>query len=156
MVTGFRSHLKQYFEMTGQEWLALLITALVAGFCLSFNDWGDKTFDLAAGLQNLAFDIVAVFLLLGVHVLAQKVTGIFYGVKVVYDKYALGLLIGVFITFLSFGYWPLFITGYLTYTAIPNLRIGKFRATFPKKWEMALIAVAGPLASILLDTKLTE
>ena len=45
MVTGFRSHLQQYFEVTRQEWFALLITALVAGFCLSFNNWGDKVFD---------------------------------------------------------------------------------------------------------------
>jgi len=95
-----------------------------------FQQLGDKVFDLVVGLKNLVFDIVAVFVLLGVHVLVQKAAGIFYGVKVVYDKYTLGLLIGVFITFLSFGYWPLFITGYLTYTSIPNLRIGKFRATF--------------------------
>ena len=35
MVTGFRFHVKQYFEMTRREWLSLLITATVAGFCLT-------------------------------------------------------------------------------------------------------------------------
>lgn len=150
MVTGYRHNVREYFEMTRQEWLAVLVTAAVAGFCLSFNKWGDKTFDFVAGLQNLAVAVVAAFALLAVHVVAQKLAGVAFGIKVIYDKYALGLLIGVFVTFLSFGYWPLFITGFLTYSSIPNLRLGKFRATMPKKWEMASIAAIGPLTSILL------
>jgi hypothetical protein len=156
MVTGFRSHVRQYFEMTRREWLSLLITAAVAGFCLtrSFFYQPGATYSVTLVAGDLVTNVIAVFLLLGLHVLAQKLAGIFYGVKVVYDKYTLGLLIGAFITFLSFGYWPLFITGYLTYSSIPNLRIGKFRATFPKKWEMSLIAVTGPLTSILLTIPL--
>ena len=72
MVTGYRHNVREYFEMTRQEWLAVLVTAAVAGFCLSFNKWGDKTFDFVAGLQNLAIAVVAAFALLAVHVLVRS------------------------------------------------------------------------------------
>jgi hypothetical protein len=149
-MVGFVYHLRRYFSITKEEWLGILITALFAAFALSFRNWGGETFDVLLGLKNYLVEIVAFFLLFLLHVAAQKAVGVYYGIKVVYDKYLLGLMIGLFVTFLSFGYWPLFVTGTLAFTAIPNLRVGKFRATLPKKWEIALIAAAGPLASMLV------
>ncbi len=149
-MAGFTYHVKRYFSFSRDEWTALFITAVVMGFVLSFNKWGATTFDLSVGVKNLLLALSASVALLIVHVGAQKLAGIYYGVKVAYGKYTIGLLVGVLVTLLSFGYLPLFFPGHLTYETIPNLRVGKFRAAMVKKWEIALIAFAGPLASLLL------
>lgn len=154
-VVGLRHNIKVYYEMSRKEWTALLVTSVVIGvvFGLIRHQDGDVfSFSLAA--QRFAFGTIAGFALLGMHVVIQKLSGIFFGIKVEYDKYNLGLLIGMLLSFLSFGYLPLFVTGYLTYTSIPNLRIGKFRATLPKRWECSLIAASGIVASLLITIPL--
>jgi len=149
-VAGHLYHARKYLTFAREEWRELLITVVVAGILLSFNDWGDKSFELFTGLKNLAFAVIATFCLFTIFVMAQKLTGIFYGIRVSYAKDPIGLLVGVLITIISLGYLPFFLPGTLTYETIPNLRIGRFRSVTVKKWEAALIACAGPFAMMLL------
>lgn len=149
-MAGFRYHMRRYFSVTREEWRSILITAVVMGFVLSYNDWGGKTFNLMVGLTNLFLDTLGSFLLLTLHVVAAKSIGISYGVKVSYNKYDLGLVVGLFLSFLTFGLWPFWVNGYFTYTAIPNLRVGKFRATLVKDWEIVLIAGGAILANLFI------
>jgi|GEM_PF-2118753 len=157
---SYSYNLRRYLTFSKEEWLALLITAVAGGFMVSFNDWGGKAFDifsatwgepfvLSTGIVNFVFGFVLVFLVLAFQVLVSKMVGVRYGVDVTYDKYLLGLLVGFFVTFLSFGYLPFFITGRFRFRAIPNLRVGKFRANMAKNWEIGLSMLAGPLALIL-------
>ncbi len=149
-MAGYWYHLKRYFDISRKEWLAIATTAAVMGFALSYNNWGDETFDLAIGLRNLIGALVGAFLMLALHVAANKAVAVFYGVRATYEKYSLGLVIGIFVTFLTFGLWPLWVNGFSRYLAIPNLRIGKFRATIAKDWELGLAAAGAVLASLLI------
>lgn len=149
-MVGYRWHVRRYFSFSKEELLAVITTAVAGGFIFSFNDWGSDGVDFLFGVQNLFTSTLFVFLLLTFQIIVWKLVGIRYGLDVVYDKYPLGLLIGVFIAFLSFGYLPFFITGKLDYKTIQNLRIGKFRSTFAKNWEVGLVAGAGPLALFFL------
>lgn len=148
-MAGFRYHVAKYFEFSREELVSVLITASVAGFVLSFRDWGEP-FSILVGLSNFLFKGIAAFCLLWVHIAVQKVAGIYYAVRVRYAHYSLYLLVGVFLTMLSNGWVPFFITGQNEYRAIHNLRVGKFRGTMAKDWEIGASAAAGALASLLL------
>lgn len=149
-MAGYRYHINRYFNFSKDEWLSLFLTAAIMAFVLGFRKWGEKTFSFSTGLSNLVFFFFASSLLLLIFVLAQKLAGIFFGVMVTYQSYGFGLIIGVFITILSFGFIPAFMPGFLRYKAIPNLRVGKFRATLVKKWEQGLVAAAGPIVMLFV------
>ncbi len=150
----YRYSLKRYFKVSQKEWLSILLVAATIAFIFSYNDWGDKSFDLAAGLTALTLDFLGALLVMVTHVLVNKAIAIYYGVWSDYEHYGLGLLVGVFIAFLSFGYLPFWITGYFRYKSIPNLRIGKFRGTLVKPWEEGLITAGVIFTHILLTIPL--
>ncbi len=146
---GFLFDVRRYFSFRREEWLSLFLTAAVGGLLFSYNDWGEP-FSVGVGVTNLITDTLLVFALLLFQVVVTKLAGIRFGLELRYEKYALGLWIGFVLTFLTFGFLPLFITGLFRYAAIPNLRIGKFRATMAKTWEIGLSLAAGVLALLLL------
>ncbi len=150
----YRYSLKRYFTFTRKEWVSVLLAAVAAGFILSYNDWGGATFDLGAGISNLLLDTLGAFLMIAVHVAANKAIAIFYGIWSDFERYGLGLLIGVFIAFLTFGLVPIWTTGYFRYKSIPNLRLGKFRGTLVKPWEEGLVTAGTVLASLLITIPL--
>jgi len=142
--------LKRYFKISLTEWKSIMLVAFAVGFILSYNNWGGATFDFATGLTNLVLDTVGAFLMITVFVAANKAVGVFYGIWSDFERYNLGLLVGVFISFLSFGFIPIWTTGYFRYKAIPNLRLGKFRATLVKPWEEGLVTVGTIFACLLV------
>lgn len=154
-MVGYLFHVRRYFSFVKDEWIALLATAATGAMVLGFlrHQPGDA-FSLGLAIKLGIIYFIAVYLVLTFQVLAYKLAGIRFGFMVIYDKYALGLLFGVFLSFMSFGFIPFWVNGVLTYKVIPNLRIGKFRASIAKNWEMGLTAAAGPLATVLLTVPL--
>jgi len=146
--------LRRYFRMSRKEWLSILLVSFAIAFILSYNDWGAQTFDLAAGLTALLTAFVAAVLVVALHVSVNKAIAVYYGVWSDFEHYGLGLLTGVFIAFLSFGYLPIWVTGYFRYKAIPNLRLGKFRGTLVKPWEEGLITAGTVLTHLLVTIPL--
>jgi uncharacterized membrane protein len=152
---SFRHNVERYLEFSANEWKALLTTAAFAGFILSFRNWGPGvSFELTTGVLYLLFKSVGVFLLIFVQLLIQKLVGISLGLKVRYDKYVVPLVLGVFIAVFSFGWVPIFVTGWLSFETIDTLRLGRFRAALTKNWEMAFVAGAGILATVLITIPL--
>jgi hypothetical protein len=150
-MVGYRHNVARYFVFLKEEWMALAVTSFVAGVVLGLlRPQSSDSFSLLSAIGGFVLYFVAVFLLLTAQVMAYKLSAIRFGIQVLYDKYSLGLLLGFFIGFLSFGYVPFFTTGRLYYLVIPNLRLGKFRATMAKHWEVGLTAAAGPMTTILL------
>lgn len=152
---GYVQNLRRYFVFSNKEWRSLLVTAAVVGFILSFNRWDES--DIARGIFNLIFFVIASFVLLWVHVAIQKAAAIRLGLVLTYDHYIIGLLFGLFVAFFTsvFAFFPLFIVGSVSYRAVDNLRIGRFRAVIPKNWEMALVAVAGAFGSLFVALPFT-
>jgi hypothetical protein len=155
-MVGYRHNVARYFVFLKEEWMALAVTSFVAGVVLGLlKPQSSNTFSLLSAVGGFILYFTAIFILLTAQVMAYKLSAIRFGLQVLYDKYSLGLLVGFFIGFLSFGYIPFFTTGRLYYLVIPNLRLGKFRATMAKHWEVGLTAAAGPMLTILLTIPLT-
>ncbi len=141
---------EEYFDWDKEETIQLLITALVAGFVLSFNNWGSgDNVNIAMGVQNLVLGVIFVAFSMGVHVLGQKLMGLKQGYVVKYGFYKLGLLVGVLVTFLTNGIIPLFFTGKVDADIIERIRVGKYEPRF-KQWEAGLFSFAGPFANLIL------
>ncbi len=155
-MVGYRWHARRYFAWEKKEWLSVLATSAAGGFVFtrSFFYQPGAAYSLLLAVKDYLVNFTEAFLIITFLVVMFKLAGIRFGFQVVYEHYTLGLLLGVFVAFLSFGYLPFIVTGRLNYRVIHNLRIGKFRATMGKNWEMGLTAAAGPLALILLTVPL--
>lgn len=141
---------KKYYSFTIKEFKALLITAIVAGFVVSFRLWGSgSAADVAAGIGNLILGIIFAMIALYIHIWAQKLMAIKLGAVADYTFWKLGLFLGAIVTFLSNGFIPLFFTGALNCKGVPALRIGKFPPRF-KQWDLGILSFAGPFANMLL------
>ncbi len=135
----------KYLEFSPRELLALLITSFFGAFVLSLRiiDFG------VSALMNYLFVFLSFFVLLFVHVSAQKLFGVKQGYKVVFKEHVVALIVGVFIGLFSYGYVPFFVTGVLSFSLIKRLRTWRFHPGF-KNWELSAISLAGSLTSLLL------
>ncbi len=146
-MNAFTQKYHKHAKLGRGELISLLSTAIIAGFYLSFNDWGEGAAKLEVGLQNLAFAIFAVLLILGTVVFLQKALGIFYGYKITYIHSWPGFVLGFFITVFSSGLFPFFLPGIINYQLITTARLGKYlpRHKFSEMWVVSSIAVVVPL-----------
>ncbi len=152
---GYVHNVKRYLSWSGEEWLGLFFTAVTGGVVLGLLRVQEgSVFSFGLAVERFLLSTISVFFLLSFLVLVVKLAGIRWGLFVRYEKYTIGLLLGLFVIILTFGHVPFFITGRFEYATIPNLRVGKFRATMVKNWEAALSAAAGPLALVLLTIPL--
>lgn len=131
-----------------EELKFLALTAVIFGFIISFNEWGETAFDLSTGLQNLILAIVISAVSIYLHHAVQKYVGWRRGYNVE-QKISWYTLIGaLLLTFLSAGFVK-FLAGSGTFAAVnPKKRIGKYRFG-PNMHDIALICLAGPFASLL-------
>ena len=131
-----------------EELKYLAFTAVIFGFIISFNEWGETAFDLSIGLQNLILAIVISAISIYIHHAVQKYAGWKRGYAVE-QKVSWYTLIGaLLLAFLSAGFVK-FLAGSGTFTAVnAKKRIGKYRFG-PNTWDIAIIALSGPLASLL-------
>lgn len=146
-MSNFSSRYHKHAKLEQAELVSLIITALVAGFYLSFNDWGEGVAKYSVGLQNLAFAIFAVMLILGTVVFLQKALGVFFGYKTSYSHSWPGLVVGFFITAFSNGLFPFFLPGITNYKLIQTARLGKFlpHYKYSEMWVVSSLAVIIPL-----------
>jgi len=146
-MSGFNRRYQKHAKLEKSELISLVITALVAGFFLSFNDWGEEAAKYAVGLQNLVFAIFAVLLILGTVVFLQKALGVFFGYKTTYAHSWPGLLVGFFITLFSNGLFPFFLPGIVNYKLVKTARLGKFlpHYKYSEMWLVSSLAVIIPL-----------
>jgi hypothetical protein len=145
----FAARVEARFRFSKKELLWLLITALVAGFVLTFRKWGEKTFSLGEGIFNLIITAVLVFIFLLIHFSIQKLTALKLGYASEYKAWLNGLLISLVLSFFTYGYFPLFFTGSLLYDIVPKLRVGVFRGGVKHK-DLGLIAFAGPFSNLVI------
>ena len=139
---------KQYVTFSANEFIAMMVTAFFASFALTFNDWGDTTFNASSGIQSLVMMFMAILVILIITIWVCKIVAIRFGYKIHYKAHYFGLFIGVYVTILSRGYFPLFLPGGFNLEQPERLRVGKFHG-FYKGWEVGVIAATFPLAILL-------
>ena len=142
-----RGKIRDYFRFSNEEIRALLLTILTAAFILSFRQWGETTFDFSVGIRNFfnAFLIVTLSLLVKVSV--QKIYSLHIGYKMEYQFWLTGILISIFLCFLTNGWLPFLALGGFVVTMLPGHRLGFFRYNI-NYFSIGIIAVMGPLANL--------
>jgi hypothetical protein len=84
-----------------------------------------------------------------VHVSAQKLYGIYHGYSVEYKVWIVGLILGIIVTLITNGYFPLLLPGGMALLHLSRLRIGYFRYGL-NLWQCSQTALAGPFANVIL------
>lgn len=140
---------EQNFKFTGEELRALIFGIVVMAIIFSFNEWGDKAFDLGVGLKNLFNALLIATLSLVVHHSMQRVAALYAGFKFEYRYWMYGLLIGLIVAFVSRGNLMFLAPGGIIAYHMAGHRLGAFRYGL-NYWNMALAVLSGPLANIAL------
>jgi hypothetical protein len=122
----------------------------VFAFILTFRKWGaGTTFDAATGIKNLIVALIVILLSMLAHVSLQKAVAIRLGYTATYSYWLNGLLICLFLGFLSFGFLIFILPGAVVLEHVSSLRLGKFRYGTNLK-DIARVALAGPIAHMLI------
>ncbi len=149
---NYINSVKKYFSITKQEKRGILITTLVLALIISFDQWGTgQTFELKTGLTNLIIAIILGGITILTHHTAQKLTGIHFGIKAEQKIFGTGTILSLIITTLTNGAIKIYTFTGLYVEPIKEQRLGKPRKEI-NMWEYATVALAGPLANIILAT----
>lgn len=152
---GFWYSVKQHYSFTWKELREVFWTALAFSFILTayYKGFMYKPIIIEDTLGTFIALLVCCLIALYIHVALQKLVGIKLGYKVTYEYWINGLLICVFLSFLTFGTIPvismLIFPGSVMMESVPALRLGKFRHGTNAK-DIARVSLAGPMAHILM------
>ena len=141
--------IKRYYTFTGHEIKGLAITILVFAFVISFKDWGDKTFNLAAGIFNLFNAILIVTLSMLVYDAGKRIWALIIGYRVEYQMWGIGLILSLVIVFLTNGNLWLLLPGGFVVHHMSGHRLGWFRYGI-NYFGIAMVAFAGSLFTLML------
>ncbi|MFC1648919.1 hypothetical protein ACFL1B_05670 [Nanoarchaeota archaeon] len=147
---SYRLDLKDHFKIYVREYIHIFVTAVAAGFALSFSMWGEgSAVDIATGIGNWVLFTIIMFFSMLLHVVGAKLMAVRMGVDLKFFMWKLGVLFGLIVTFFTNGMLPLFFAGYTDGTGIPRLRVGKYPIRF-KVWEHAVICFSGIAANLII------
>jgi len=142
--------IKRYFRFTPLELRSLIIAILVTAFIISFSEWGyGKSFDIKVGLFNWFNAILIVALSFLVHISVQRIWSLSTGYILEWKMWSFGLLFGLIMAFLTNGFLWLILPGGFIVHHMAGHRLGWFRYGI-NYWALGLIAVTGPIATIVL------
>jgi len=160
---GYWYSVREHYSFSRQEFKELLWTTLAFAFVLAayFKDlfvFSGRDVRIVVSSDFLGFFILAllfVFLAMYAHVGFQKLVGIRLGYKVTYSYWLNGILIGLFLSVLTFAQIPILSTfilpGGVRLEHISKLRLGRFRYGTNAK-DIARVSLAGPLSHIMMIT----
>jgi len=148
-LVDLKDKIRRYYRFTKAELTGLVFSILMIGFIISFKEWGASEFNARAGLLNFFNSILIVALALLASDAAQRIWALAIGYRIEYKIWTYGIFIGLFISFISNGRLWLIVPGSFIMHHIAGHRLGFFRYDI-NYWAQAMIALAGPLASILL------
>lgn len=150
----FKDKVDRYFRFDREEVKGIIIATLIFAFIISYREWGyGQAFEMDVGLKNFVNAAIIVLLAILAHESGHKLFGVYHGFKVKTRIWWYGMGIALLICFLSRGrLWFLALSG-MTLHHLAIQRLGKFRYG-ERPVELSMIALAGPLANIILATLL--
>jgi len=144
--------LKKYYTFTKYEIRGYAIAILAIAFIISFGQWGDKKFDLTAGLFNLFNSILIVALSILVHDAGQRIWGLAIGYKIEFKMWTFGIVLGLIVAFINNGrieYLWVILPGTFMLHHLAGHRLGFFRYGINIIGQ-SMVALAGPLFTLML------
>ncbi|MBI2135504.1 M50 family metallopeptidase [Candidatus Woesearchaeota archaeon] len=140
--------IKRYYNFTRLEARNLIITILILGFIVGFND-GTPNSTFTYWITNMFNSILIVALAVLVHESAHRVIALIGGYRAEYRVWWYGLMFGLILTIVSRGkIWFLLPGGFIV-DILQRHRLGHFRYGI-NYWIVGIIAFMGALANLLL------
>lgn len=139
---------RDHYRFSPRELKELVITAILFGFILSFRKWGGETFDMRVGIISWTIAAVFVFMAMFWNISWQKIFAINDGFIAHYHWWFQGVLLGVFITFMTFGMVPFLYPGNVFFEHSKKLRLGRFRHGENIK-DFAVASIAGVVSNVV-------
>ena len=137
------------FNFSPKDWKVFLISVIVSGFILSFRFWGTDSFNATEGISNFIIFTLFFMIIYLIFVSLQKFTAINLGYDCRLDMWPYGPVIGLFITFISYGMIPFIYLGTVVLKAEPRLRLGEHRLGVNMK-DLMLVGLAGPISVLIV------
>ncbi len=125
--------IKKYAKISAKEWKQIPWVIFATAFVLTFNKWGTVRFDFERGLANLfiAFLFVGIFWIGQLYL--KKIIATKLGYDTNYEWSLVGIIITIFIAFLSFGYVSVLLLGTTKISQNDRRRLGKHRFALNQK-----------------------
>ena len=136
----------------------ILVASLVLGFIFAFKEWGVASPDALAGLENWLRYFVMAIVALVIHTFGHKVIAAknyaqsefrLWFLQVRKKSIPTGILFPVLFSFISNGSWGVPLVETNIVRGIPALRAKK-KFKYLTEFETAIIALAGPVLSVLI------
>ncbi len=136
-------------KFSKKEWWLFVLVAFVTGVILSWRMWGESSFNVNAGLENLVIMFVASFIAIVIHFGGEKLYALKKGYEVQYVINHIGLGIGAFVAVLFDGFGFILAPGYMEVKSVKKLRIGKWKYR-PYFRDYGYMAFHGIIANLIL------
>ena len=139
---------KRYYAFSANELIGLAAAIFSMAFILSFRDIS-SSIDPLLWVKTLLPAILIMALALIVHLSAQRIYSLEQGFKAEFTPWFIGIILGVLIAIMSYGYVILLLPGGIVMHLLETHRVGYFRYRLGY-WTQGFTALTGPLASMLL------
>ena len=143
----------------------ILIASFFLGFVFAFKEWGTSSPNALTGLENWLRYFIMVIIALVLHTMGHKIIaaknyavsefrlwmiqGKIWPIKRKKGPLAVGIIIPLLFSFLSNGLWNVPLVESVAMKEVTPLRARK-KFKYLTNFEMGIIALAGPLTSILI------
>lgn len=138
----------QYF-VHPDERKSLAYMILIAAFILSFDKWGDTTFDALTGLLNFLAALIICGIGILAHDAAHRAAAIKMGASVEHKVWFAGMIASIAIVMVSRGFFKTYFFESMVMSPMRLHRMGRY-PFFGTAWEYCMLYVAGPIVSLLL------
>lgn len=149
IMNRYKYAFRMAFTFSRKEFWPFIIAVVFSGFVLSFRKWGTDSFNAADGVSNLILYSLLFMIIYFFFVAAQKYVAAYMGYDCELDLWYYGPVVGLLITFMTYGFIPFLYLGGVKLKEDPALRLGKFRHYLNIK-DMMYVGLAGPLFIILM------
>ena len=133
------------------DFMHILFSSLIIAFLFNFRIWGDTTFDINQGLENLLKLVIIVYSSILLRLFVQKVYLATKGVSVRYTFSKLANTFGLLLALITNGILFIFSAGYLHFHVDKLKRMGKLRHR-PQFDEFAFAVGFGILTHLAIAT----
>tara|TARA_Y100000031_G_C8223553_1_gene387163 strand:+ start:317 stop:1096 length:780 start_codon:yes stop_codon:yes gene_type:complete len=142
--------IKHFYSFSSEEYRQLFSTIFFVTAIFFLFKWRTTNLESTiAGILYFIFIFLITAVTLYVHEAMHKVVAIWKGFHATFNYWPAGGIIGVLVTFVSAGIFPLLLLGGSTGIHDPKLRLGKFRYGH-NQWSMGQISLAGPLTNLFI------
>ena len=143
-----KQRVRKFCTFDSRELKNIFAAILVLTFIWGFND-GHETFEVVRWTAHLFGVLIMSTIAVFTQIFVQKVFAVYHGYKMEFRAWPVGLVLGVIVTFITRGNFPLMLVGGPTVMHLSRLRVGEFRYGL-NTLQTAVSAFFGPLANIVV------